>query len=474
MNARWKADLAVRILILLMCCGTPLSAQTAEGDLFALPVDAQTNWTIGITRLKEVNLSEENVYLASSLPLLLQEQLVGVKIHRFTAEEINAYRQAIINLELKKQIESLLVLQKKRDEDLFNETKDYRIRKIIADFDTSSAKIRTRIKFLRGLDPEKIPFKNEKEIMMKDVDGRLFPPPDFSALRYAGEINVDVIVWGSIEEIQGYLYCEFNFFERVMEKNIFQIKAAGTRDELFEIIMEKMTDCITALLGHEWASVLIDVDPVNSFIKQDGKLLGMGTVEIRYHDPGVLRVQISAPGFETVEREIALEKGTESVVEIKLTEKNEDFVLIQSIPPGASVYLDSLWAGTTPLILERQYMLSRLTLSLEGFHDEYFRLGPESPPAALIPLVKSVIDLGQFQDAKRDRFYSSLAAFLISLPFPVFSYNMALDYRSSNRIPEWEFFSVTYFWTFFISGALLVNSIIDLLRYVGTHEKPLG
>jgi hypothetical protein len=439
-----------------------------------MPVDAEQNWTLGLTRFRSVNLSPENQYLASSLPLQIREKIIGVTAHRWSAEELTAYRKAVINTEMKKEIANLLEQQKKRDDGLFSESKQYLKNKLMEDFNTASAQIRSRLAFLRELDPAKIVITPEKPFVLKDNNGVLFSPPPFSALGYSEEIGVNAVLWGTVEQISGYLYCEFFVFDRVQEKNIFSFKEAGQPQELFSSLERSIPDLLTALWGRPWAALLVDVTPEFSFIKVGGRLLGMGTVEARDLEPGDITIEVDAPGYASTKDTFSLAAGERAVREYSLSKTEESFVLIETVPPEANIYFNSLWMGKTPLVVEKPGITTRLILRREGFHNAFFRLEPGSPDKLLFPLVQGVIDFDAFQKSTRTRFYTSLAAFLLSLPFPVFSYGMAWDSIAGNRSGDTEFFTATYYWTAFISGTLFVNMIFDLLRYLRSRNKPIG
>jgi hypothetical protein len=466
---------AVRVLSSLLYLGAALGpVHAADPQTAVVPVDAEKSWTLGMTRFRSVNLSRENEYLAASLPLLIREKIAHVTTHRFGREELAAHRQAIINAALKKEIANLLAEQKKRDDSLFSESKDFQKKKIRDDYVAASALIRARINFLRALDPDRIVMEPEKPLTLKDNNGLLYPPPPFSALRYADEIAVQAVLWGTVEEIRGYLYCELYLFDRVQEKNIFSFREAGEPQEIFSSLERSLPALLTTLWGRPWSELLVDVDPSFSFIKVNGKLLGMGTVESRALEPGEIRLEIEAPGYKPLKETITLNQGERVVKEYHLTKTDEAFLLIESIPPEANVYFNALWIGRTPLLAELPALTTRLILRKDGFHNTFYRLEPSSPDRLLFPLVKEALDFEAFQKSTRTRFYTSLAAFLLSLPFPVFCYSLAWENAFAQRPGPTEFFQASYYWTAFISGALIVNMLFDLFLYLRSRDKPIG
>jgi hypothetical protein len=439
-----------------------------------LPVETSQNWTVGIAQFQTVNVSRENLYLASSFPLQLRERLIGYKTHRLSDEAIAAQKSAIVNAELKKEIDNLLTMQKTRDEALFNETKDYLKAKINDDYLKTSAQTRARIAFLRGLDPTKIEVNPVRNIVLKDNNGQLFPSPPFSALRYCDEIGVNALFWGTVEEIQGYLYCEMYLFDRTLEKNIFAFKEAGKPQELFASLEKAVPDLVTAVLGRDWSDLLVDVDPAFSYIKINGTLAGMGTIEIPDLPPGDVALEIESPGYESRRETVTLQSRERRVLEYSMVKSEESFIVIDTVPPTANVYFNSIWIGKTPVVAEKPTVLTRLTIRMEGFQDIYERVGPAAPAALNFTLLKTAIDFDALKEAKRWRYYTSLAAFIISVPFPVFSFGLMRDYYDAQKWGEFEFFSAAYYWSFFITGALFVNMMYDLFRYLNSRNETVG
>jgi hypothetical protein len=469
---RCRAGRLLGVLVFALASVPSLWAQI--DPVTKVPVDVDLNWTVGLAQFQAVNLSKENLYLASSFPLQIREKLIGYKNHQFPAEEIDSLKKMIVNSELKKEIGNLLAMQKTRDDALFLESKDFQKKKINDDYLKNSAPTRDRIAFLRALDPQTVAVKPEKPIALKDNSGQLFPAPPFSALRYCDEIDVDALLWGTVEEIQGYLYCEVYLFDRILEKNIFLFKEAGQPQELFASLAKAVPALVTAVVGREWADLLIDVTPAFSFIKINGVLAGMGTVEIQDQPPGFVTLQIESPGYEDRKEKVELKNLERSVFQYELVKSEEEFLLIDTVPPAADAYFNSLWIGKTPLVVEKPNLLTRLALRSPGFQDLYARLGPDSPTTLNFALLKTVIDFDKLKDSKRWRYYTSLAAFVLSVPFPMFSFGLMRDYYDARKMGEYEFFSATYYWTFFITGALFVNMMYDLFLYLNSRSETVG
>ena len=94
--------------------------------------------------------------------------------------------------------------------------------------------------------------------------------------------------------------------------------------------------------------------------------------------------------------------------------------------------------------------------------------------AATVVDGKAVIDYDALKSSKRWRYYTSLAAFVLSVPFPVFSYSMMNDYFNASKVGEYDFFRASYIFTLFVTGALFVNMFYDLFQYLNSRDQTVG
>lgn len=440
----------------------------------ALPEDKDTHWIVGFATLQSVNLSVENEYLIHSIPLMFQEKLASVTEHYFRPEEIVENQKAIIKSELTKSIQELINLQKQRDKELFSTKKEYEKQKAVAVFDEQIEAVKKRITYLRELKPELISFPEKKPVLLKDQGGKLFDAPKFSGLQFAEEKDLHVLVWGKLEEVQNYLYLEIIVFDRILEKNIFIYKEGGSREDLYGYFPEAIKEITTILLGRAWSSLVVTAEPQNAYIKINDSFMGLGSVDLSHVEPGSVKIEVTSPGFISQIQEIDLEPLETKVYEIKLEKSDHAELFIQSFPAEANVYIDSMWIGKTPLIVDKPLVLSKLLLKKEDYGDYFMRIGPESPEQVEISLFQIYIDKTEYQEKMAVRFYNSLGTFLISVPFSLFSYGLAYDYFNAGRQEESRFFFYAYRWSVFINCILCAQMIYDLILYIRAGDRPQG
>jgi hypothetical protein len=126
-------------------------------------------------------------------------------------------------------------------------------------------------------------------------------------------------------------------------------------------------------------------------------------------------------------------------------------------------------------------------LSLSGFYDLSFSLGPVSPETFTFSLQKDVGTRDVHQAKVRDEFYASLAFFAFSLPLPLFSYALGIDFTlkayylapsdptaSAQAQAAAGVFQGAYYTGIAVSTALLVWMVIRIVNYVRVANEIAG
>jgi len=80
------------------------------------------------------------------------------------------------------------------------------------------------------------------------------------------------------------------------------------------------------------------------------------------------------------------------------------------------------------MAVDRPPVRSRVILSLKGYYDAPFSLEPSSPPEITLSLQKDVGSRDLARTRAREDFYTSLGYFALSLPIPVLSYGLSIDF----------------------------------------------
>ncbi len=470
-------------LVAAMAAGAPAdSAQTG-----AAPTDDRPYYWIGVTAFRAPGVSSENLYLRHSLPLLLREHLSGIDMHHFAASELAAYRRALIQRELARLGQTLAALRRERDELLFREIPRPLRQARLADYEKRIAETVDRLAELREMSPEQVTTADVKPIRLKlgEGSGQLLEAPSFSPLTMARSLDVDLLVWGVVEEIQDYLYWEVHALDTFQEKEVYFASNASSREDLYPSLEAASRGLADLAWGRDWASLEVSSSPEGAAVLVDERYRGQAPLSLRYLVPGEHRVSVSAEGYQTEVREVTLSPYSTESLAFTLPKLATDLLSLQSEPEGAAVYRDALRLGDTPLQLPRPEELTRLLLRLPGFRDTPLYLDASAEDVIRVTLEPLLPDPAQLQRRRRDAFYASFGLFALSLPLPFFSYarvnNLYVGVQSAylagnnselvRLIGDWKNAYNTYWATAGISAALFVNVMIQLLRYIAAADR---
>jgi hypothetical protein len=172
---------------------------------------------------------------------------------------------------------------------------------------------------------------------------------------------------------------------------------------------------------------------------------------------------------------------------VRLETPQGDAITIESDPPGAAVYVESSWRGTTPLAFARPVREVPFRMTLDGYNEAFGALGPGSPSTVRRTLVPAAVDQAVLVEERRDAFYGAFGAFILSLPIPIIfngltqsivslfppdgSANPELSAEENRRLAT---LGTVYFYVsrggLFVSTGLFVNLAVQLSRYVEASQ----
>ena len=456
------------------------SAAPAHPD--DLPKDSSTSWRVGICVFSSSGLSADNTYLPYSLPLLLKNELAGLTSHEYSDDQLGQARRALIASEATAAEKAMTAARRDRDALLFSETPRGSAAWAAADKRISDAVL--RLAYLGALQPGLIDVKERKPVVVVEGTGAgkllavpTVPPPVFCAQQ-----GLDLLVGGSVEEVQGYLLLDVWAFDPLYGGNTFTARNAASRDELYSSVPVFGREIARTILGRAWAQVAFAPDPPEASLYVDGSLAASGATPVMYLAPGSHEIRLSAPGYRDVTRTVELPAEQETRITESLAKVVEGTIAIASDPPGADFYLDSYWQGKTPLEVTRPPVRSRAVLSLKGFYDAPFSLEPSSPPEVSLQLQKDVGPRDLARKKARDDFYTSLGIFALSLPIPAFAYGFSIDFllkgidlpagpAADQAVLTGNIFQGVYYVGVAVSAALFTWMVTRIVHYVRTANE---
>ncbi|MBN1836204.1 MAG: PEGA domain-containing protein [Spirochaetales bacterium] len=498
---------AALLPVLLLVQGLGLNAQAAGADAEArevppefMPTDSEEHWTVAIARFQGVDLSRGNLYLTHSLPLLLRESISDIRSHFFAAEERLGYQQWIVRQEQRRLGQALQDLRKQRDELFFQELTTSERAERLAQYDGQIAELVERINLVRSVDPARVDFPESKPIRLYEPGAAgsdeargagsrdaftLIDTPVLSPLKMAREKGVNLLVWGTLEEIQGYLYLEVRALDANLGREVFYYSDAAAPEELHGGLAGAAADLSRVLWGRDWAALSVDAVPAGAEVYVEGAYMGRAPVRVEYLVPGPVEVRVRASGHRSETLRLELPPYTETRERIVLEERAPDPLGIASEPAGASVYDGSTWLGTTPLSVQHPRAPSRVVLRLEGYPERIVYLTPDTDAAVSVSFSLAESDPKELQTRRRNAFYTSFGIFALSVPLPAYFWGAASDSAAAYQLAAgsgnlteafrlaeqvdgyWNAYAVTLG----VSGALLVNAVIHLVRYMIVADR---
>jgi hypothetical protein len=108
--------------------------------------------------------------------------------------------------------------------------------------------------------------------------------------------------------------------------------------------------------------------PEGAVVEIDGRVIDdvSGTLEMKYGD---YQIRVTADGYETWERTVALESSRKTVTPDLAPLVKVGSLQITSSPPDANVWIDNVYAGQSPLTVSVEYGERYIYLRKEGYRD---------------------------------------------------------------------------------------------------------
>ena len=392
-------------------------SQSGYGD--SPPADTRAEWRVGITALREVHLSAQNAYLASAIPRLLLERLAPVRRHRLSADERLGRARLVLTDATRVARERLAELQRRRDRAALARTDTDELEQQLAE-------ARDRLRALRELPLEELEIAVHKPLVMTEVgsDDPLLPAPRFSPLQAAREADLDLLITGGLEEVDGVLFMQIRALDGNLDRQVLSFRDVVRGERLDDTLAEVERQLAELLLGEPWGTLRVAPTPAQSAVYVDGVFAGLGVIELPYQVLGPHTVRVTAPGHEPLERTVTL-ASSGSTLAPALEPLASRPVTVVSEPPGATLYLDSRYLGITPLQVAASERPARVLVRLEGYRDAALVLRSDSASPLRVGLVRDEYDLAQFQQEQRDRFYVHFGTAVLSLAGPMILFSAA-------------------------------------------------
>lgn len=432
-----------------------------------VPEDPRSDWRVGFTALRGGRLAPENRYLRTAIPRLLRERLAPIREHALSvAEQRRQARRLLAAAQRRARAELAALLRRRDAQVLQGSTTDT--------LDEQLVEQRGRLAELQALSWAMLDIAPRKplQLVSSNADEDLFPAPRFSPLEVAEQADLDLLITGRLQEVEGILFVELQAISPGLDGPADTYRDALRRAGLTEAVREMQQHLARLLIGEPWGTIIVTPMPRHGAVHVDGVFVGSGRVELPYQSLGLHTIRVTAPGHEPADRSVTLD-GSEVVVELTLAPRRERLVTVASTPPGASLYLDSAWLGVTPLPVPATERTARALLRLDGHHDAALLLNDESAPQAQIDLDAADYDPQTRQGEMRDRFYEQFGAALLSFAGPavLFSASADADGDPEAGTGQRDLLYGGGIAATVLSGALLVRAVVGLGDYLDAASR---
>jgi hypothetical protein len=496
-----RAAPAVALLLLLVPVRSWAQNRAVEEEP-VLVQDSRSSYAVGFSELSALELPPEYRYLATSLPRLIVDAFDSGTDpnvdHTLSPGERTEYARHLTGIEEISAIISLSAAIEQRDRLLFAASATDETRLAAEEAVAAAA---ARLEKIRALQPAEVLVESSKPIVFWQgrSTGRLLEPvalnddfsPDRMSLdRIIADADLDLLIWGVVEEIRGYL--KVDFYAHSPYQGSVDIGEAGTValptdiGQDAEIIAGEIA---SVLLGRPWGSVSVTSNVSDAAIYVGGELAGFGRALDRYRVPGETRVEVRAPGFRTLTLPVVVRARNTVELEVELEPITNRTVRLESAPPDADVYVDSVWAGRTPLDVRVPETPQVVRIRAPGHLESRFVMTRESPERVARVLLPETVVWSEEISAKRGEFYRSLTWFVLSVPVtmilngvyqgiesayppPSIYDGLSLE-EKQNLEPFGQRGNIFYFasgGSLMLNLGLLVNAGINLFEYLDVGE----
>lgn len=469
--------LGLSILLILV---SPLSAIDLEA---AVPEE----YTLGICSLRGIDIEREQRFFLHSIPSLYLDSLSGIPDHRLTDEEKQSMEEYIVSEALDRLREEAGTLIRQRDA-LFFEKDAGRGQSIQASLERKREEI-------AGLEagqyesaelPDSLPLALVKE----NMQGDLLEPPGVFLKQYCQDRGIDFLVTGSLEGVDDFFYLTTEVYNRFTDSVIFRESTACSSRELAARAEGIIPGLTSAVLGRPWAELRVQTTPPSASIYLEGTFSGAGILYKPYIRPGTYILEARAPGYESKRLEIELEPEQQETFHLKLPERVLNTFVVETDPPGADIYLSSMWVGKSPVAVAYPGKPAQLVAVKEG-HKRIFTILSEAPGERVFLTLQPETPFDyDIREDFRNNFYRDFGLFVVSIPFTLVGYSLAEQYSIalSQADSEGETATEKYYrlwrtarlcYNLYSAGLyantfLFIHAAVSAAEYIGRAGPPSG
>jgi hypothetical protein len=239
--------------------------------------------------------------------------------------------------------------------------------------------------------------------------------------------KLDYLILWEAGEVSGYLRIRMTGWNAALGRPDFTYTAYCPTDDIPAAVSELAQGLVRAASGVPSSRLVFTVEPPETRIRVDGRLLAPGRRSLRVYKEREHLVSLELGPGTRAEYPVRSEFGKDVELSVRLEPPAPETVLVETDPPGASLHLDGIWAGTTPGQV-RIFDSARVArLALPGFQDEFRVIEPGTGEFVRVTLRETEAEGDSLFDRRKERFYRALGGLAVSLPVTLLSYGLYLQ-----------------------------------------------
>lgn len=352
---------------------------------------------------------------ASRLPQLLIRHWGTFGDHRVTASETEAQRKTFLDqslVSIDKEVSRLrLELDRKRLVGALPSSEPAATTKALADQEAK------RVKTLAGL-PEGQPPLSLKLKPVWSTGRESLPWPQMPRQELLEKSKALYVVTGSVRTVGTYLSVIIELYSALENKVLSSWEGQFAPEEAPGEMVKASDRFRTDLLGRPWSGLNLTspVAGTQVFLGNQWHNLPWSTDDL---SPGPLALKVRYPGGVEEVKALDLSPGSHLVLTLDTPEVSPDPIVLETVPPGVFLYLDSRYLGPSPQTVDRPLATTRIRAQSPGWATTAWEIGPDtvSPSQKTMEVPKPPASV----PTAKDRFYLSLAAFSFSLTTAAFT-----------------------------------------------------
>ena len=442
------------------------------------------NYRIGLLRLynQPYEVQTEYGFILTSIIEQIGSELEDVATHNYTETERDMYAQFLRDEEVRRLRAEIDQLLASRDTAFFSTTTTEEQREMTSQ---TIAEREESIACVRDLPLSMIEIVEQKPLELV-IFGDDAPPAAPPLDMYAQLNNLDIIVRGDVRQQDEFFRFNFVYYQRASDRIVNLGRYTVGQDEFSFVVRAVADDLAEIVVGGAWGNVDIRGLSDRDVVYIEDTIVGFGDNFIRYQPIGDYTINVRNADYDAqIIREITVDDREITVVDFEITRRDVGQIRVTSAPPGAAVYLNSIWQGFTPVEVARPEVNQQMIVRYDDYFDAKLVVAPQSEDEIHVTLNPAIFDQSQWIFSRRDRFYDAFAAFIISVPLPIIFAGIYENLDTFTRSASFSSLSadeqqqITTNATLaqtgqtvgvFISGALLINAIIEIVAYVRAAE----